>query len=143
MASRAATILGVLALAACATPSIRWVPATDYALDIIDNASQQRFDLVLSSKASTTLCLSKEGWPDSTALPAGFDGAVLTTSNGKNGLLPTGSAYCPSGCGEIRIEPGQKVAGTIPYSAFGDTAAILSDDKRMLTFDVHPYRCDN
>ncbi|RTQ83420.1 MULTISPECIES: hypothetical protein [Stenotrophomonas] len=108
-----------------------------------DNPTQQRFDLTLTSKATEPLCLSREAWPADNAVPAGFDGATLTTSHGKQELLPTGSAYCPGGCGEVRVEPGQAVRGALPYSAFGDAAAIAADTTRTLTFEVHPFVCSN
>lgn len=139
---RGVALLALAALSACASTSgIRWAQDGDYALAIQDNPAQQRFDLTLSSKASAPLCLSKESWPNPAALPAGFDGATLATSSGQKELLPTGSAYCPGGCGEVRIEPGQQVQGAIPYSAFGDAAAIAADSTRTLTFQVRPYQC--
>jgi len=135
-------MLALVALTACATTAgIDWAPESDFVLDIQDNPAQQRFDITLASKSSTPLCLPKESWPDAAALPAGFDGATLTTSSGKKDLLPTGSAYCPGGCGEVRIEPGQKVEGAISYSAFGDSTAIAADNTRALDFQAHPYQC--
>jgi len=135
-------LLALAVLTACAsTAGVRWALEGDFTLAIQDNPEQQRFDLTLTSKASTPLCLSKESWPDPTALPAGFDGATLTTSSGQKELQPTGSAYCPGGCGEVRIEPGQQVQGIIPYSAAGDAAAISADSTRTLAFKVHPYQC--
>lgn len=135
-------MVGSLLLAACAMSPIRWAPASDYALNITDNPAQQRFDLVLSSKSDKPLCLSKEAWPAEAGLPPGFDGATMTTSSGPNSLLPTGSAYCPGGCGEVRIEPGQQIKGIIGYSAFGDVAAIAAERSRSLAFRAQPYICD-
>jgi len=135
-------LLVSMALAACATPAaIRWTPADDYALVITDNSGMQRFEVTLTSSASTAICLSKEAWPSAGALPAGFDGAKLALSSGTVDLLPTGSAYCPGGCGEVRIEPGRQVLGHIPYSAFGDAASIAAEGTRSLIFQVHPYQC--
>lgn len=132
----------VLAITGCATTAaIRWAPKSEFDLSITDNPSQQRFDVALTSKAASALCLSKESWPSEAGLPLGFDGAVLTTSNGPKPLLPTGSAYCPGGCGEVRIEPGQRIQGAIGYSAFGDAAAIAAESSRSLTFQVQPYLC--
>ncbi|MGO1073688.1 hypothetical protein [Lysobacter sp. CA199] len=135
-------LAAALVVAGCATiAAIRWAPDTDFTLAITDNPSQRRFDLVLMSKAVVALCLSKESWPAEAGLPAGFDGAVLNTATGPKSLLPTGSAYCPGGCGEVRIEPGQLVRGTIAYKAFGDAAAIAADANRTLAFTAHPYIC--
>ncbi|KAF1723117.1 hypothetical protein [Pseudoxanthomonas wuyuanensis] len=134
----------VLMLTACASSApIRWAAPVDFALAIADNPAQQRFDLTLTSKAAEPLCLSKEAWPAEEALPAGFDGATLTISSGKKELLPTGSAYCPGGCGNLRVEPGQVVRGILPYAAFGDAATIAADPTRTLTFEVHPFVCSN
>lgn len=134
-------LLVLAALAACASTPIRWAQDADFNLAIQDNPSQQRFDLVLTSKASVPLCLSKESWPDVAGLPLGFDGATLTTTSGNKELLPTGSAYCPGGCGEVRIEPDQQITGAIDYAAFGDAAAIAAESSRSLAFKVHPYLC--
>ncbi|WP_294995441.1 hypothetical protein [uncultured Stenotrophomonas sp.] len=134
--------IALMALAACAAvPAIRWVPASDYALAVTDNPGAQRFDVTLISRAKAPICVSREWWPTVGALPAGFDGATLVLSGGARNLLPTGSAYCPGGCGEIRIEPGRQLQGQIPYSAFGDAAEIAADGERSLGFQVHPYEC--
>lgn len=135
------SLLALVALAACASNSIRWAQDADFNLAIQDNPSQHRFDVVLTSKASEPLCLSKESWPDVAGLPLGFDGATLTTASGNKELSPTGSAYCPGGCGEVRIEPGQQITGAIGYDAFGDAAAIAAESSRSLAFKVHPYLC--
>lgn len=126
-------------LATCA--SVESATDAEFDLSIQDNLALQRFDVVLTSTASTPLCLSKESWPEPAGLPLGFDGAVLSTSSGTKALLPTGSAYCPGGCGEARIESGQQLAGAIGYAAFGDAAAIAPESPRVLAFQVRPYRC--
>lgn len=141
--ARIALAASALALAACAISPTRWASLADFNLVVADNPAQQRFDLTLISKATEPLCLSREAWPAEDAVPAGFDGATLTTSSGKQELLPTGSAYCPGGCGEARVEPGQAVRGALPYSAFGDAAAIAADATRTLAFEVHPFVCSN
>lgn len=140
--SRGLFLLVLGALTACASSApTRWAPPTDFALDIADNPAQQHFDLTLTSKAAEPLCLSKEAWPAEASLPLGFDGATLNTSTGPQELLSTGSAYCPGGCGEVRVEPGQSVHGILPYAAFGDAAAIAADSTRSLSFEIHPYIC--
>lgn len=140
--NRYLAVLAVAAITACATSvPTRGVSPSDYELTIVDNAAQSRFDITWTSKAVATLCLSKEAWPEKDGLRPGFDGAVLTTSTGEKALLPTGSAYCPGGCGEVRLEPGQEVHGTLPYAAFGDSAVIADDAGRSLAFSVHPYYC--
>lgn len=129
-------------LAACASSApIRWAPSTDFVLAITDNPAQQRFDLELVSKAAMPLCLPKESWPTEMDLPLGFDGATLITASGRKQLLPTGSAYCPGGCGYARVQPGQVLRGAIPYAAFGDSTAIAGESDRQLTFEVHPFVC--
>ncbi|HEL3158094.1 TPA: hypothetical protein UMF67_001814 [Stenotrophomonas maltophilia] len=140
--NRGLSLLTLAALTACASSaSIRWAPPTDFALEIADNPTQQHFVLTLTSKAAEPLCLSKEAWPAEAGLPLGFDGATLNTSTGPQELLPTGSAYCPGGCGEVRVESGQSVRGVLPYAAFGDAAAIAADSTRSLSFEIHPYIC--
>lgn len=135
-------LLLVMALTSCvSSPAIRWAPLTDFEFIIADNPAHQRFDVTLTSKANAPLCLSKEAWPTAAGLPAGFDGATLTTSTGKKELLPTGSAYCPGGCGNVRLEPGQLLAGMVPYAAFGDAPTIAADPSRKLQFVVHPFVC--
>lgn len=138
-------LLGWVAmLAACASSApIRWAPSTDFALTITDNEAQRRFDVALTSKGAAPLCLSKESWPAEMQLPLGFDGAVLTTTSGRKDLSPTGSAYCPGGCGYVRVEPGHVLRGAIPYAAFGDAAIIAGEPSRQLAFEVHPFICSN
>jgi hypothetical protein len=131
----------VFALAGCAPAPIRWASGADYAIAISDNPTQQRFDLLLTSRASQAICLSNESWPHETGLPPGFLGARLKTSGGQRELLPTGSAYCPGGCGELRVEPGKQIRGVIRYEAFGDPTAIATDRIRALSFAPRPYVC--
>lgn len=130
-----------LVLAGCSPATIRWVPHTDYSVSIDDNPAQERFDLLLTSRASQAICLTNESWPGEKGLPPGFQGAQLKTSDGQSKLLPTGSAYCPGGCGELRIEPGQQVRGVIKYGAFGDPTTIAADKIRVLLFSPQPYVC--
>jgi len=134
-------LLALAALTACASSPIRWARPADFSLAIADNPAQKRFDLTLTSKVAEPLCLSKEAWPGETGLPLGFDGATLVTSAGTKELLPTGSAYCPGGCGEVRVTSDQTVRGILPYSAFGDEMTIAQDSMRSLSFEVHPYIC--
>lgn len=130
-----------LALSACVSTPVRWAQESDFHLAVQDNNAQRRFDLALKSTTEFALCLSSESWPSADGLPAGFDGATLTTTGGAREVLPMGSAYCPGGCGEVRIEPGQTLQGMIPYSAFGDASTLAAEDLRALTFDVQPYIC--
>ncbi|HYG07918.1 MAG TPA: hypothetical protein VD865_16115 [Stenotrophomonas sp.] len=142
--TRGLSLLTLTVLAACASSApIRWASPAEFDLAVADNPAQQRFDLTLISKAAAPLCLSREAWPAEKAVPAGFDGATLTTASGKKELLPTGSAYCPGGCVEVRVEPGQAVRGALPYSAFGDAATIAADATRTLIFEVHPFVCSD
>lgn len=136
------SLLAILALAACAVSAhIRWAAPTDFALTIVDNPSLKRFDLTLTSHNPALLCLSREAWPSEEGLPVGFNGASVTTRDGLKALLPTGSAYCPGGCGEVRLKPSQSVRGLLPYAAFEDAAVIASDSDRALVFRVYPYIC--
>lgn len=140
--NRSVFLVALALLTACASSApIRWVQPADFALAITDNPAKQQFDLTLTSKAAEPLCLSKEAWPAEAGLPLGFDGATLITSTGAKELLPTGSAYCPGGCGELRVGAGQSVRGVLPYAAFGDAVAITADSTRSLSFEVHPYVC--
>lgn len=131
-----------LALGACATvPAIGWAPAADFVLVAVDNPIGHRFDLTLTSNAKRALCLSQDAWPAEGGMPLGFDGAQLDTRSGRKELSSTGNGYCPGGCGDVRIEPGQTLRGVLPYQAFGDEASVANDAGRMLHFDVHPYLC--
>ncbi|MGH8465723.1 MAG: hypothetical protein ACRER5_16390 [Pseudomonas sp.] len=139
---RGFALLALMTLTACvSSPSIRFARPADFALVMVDNPAQKRFDLTLTSKGTESLCLSTEAWPGLASLPMGFDGATLVTSSGANELLPTGSAYCPGGCGEVRVASGLSVHGILRYSAFGDESAIAKDSMRVLSFEVHPYIC--
>lgn len=136
------SLLGILELTACAVSAhTRWAAPTDFALTIFDNPSLKRFDLTLTSHALTLLCLPKYAWPSEGGLPVGFDGAGVITRSGLKASLPNGSAYCPGGCGEVRLKPNQSIRGVLPYAAFEDVAAIISDSHRALDFKVYPYVC--
>lgn len=134
-------VAALTATACAATAPIRWAPRDEFSLTIVDNIAQKRFDLALTSSASHPLCMPREAWPTAEAVPAGFDGAILVTPGGKKNLLPTGSAYCPGGCGEIRVNSGKTLLGALPYSAFGNIVDIAAEPMRTLIIEAHPYYC--
>lgn len=138
-------LLALLALTACgASVPIRWASPSDFALTVVDHPTLKRFDLTLTSHSSALLCLSIEAWPAKEGLPLGFLGsASVATHSGIKTLLPTGSAYCPGGCGEVRLKPGHSVRGVLPYAVFHDALVIASDSHRELDYQVHPYVCSN
>lgn len=117
------------------------VPATDFSLAIVDNPGKKRFEVALTSMAGVPLCLGREAWPADEVLPPGFDGASLVLAKETKALLPTGSAYCPGGCGQVRVRPGETLRGAVPYAAFGDAATIAALPDRRLVFEVHPFAC--
>lgn len=125
----------------CAS-SIERAQPTAFELSISDNPSKRVFEVELKSKAERPLCLPVEAWPNEQGhFTTGYEAATLTTSAGLSQPRAAMTAYCPGGCGEIRVEPGKKVRGAIAYSAFGDATAIASDPTRKLSFQVFPYYC--
>lgn len=124
------------------TSPFRRADPQDFSVTVIDRPTEKRYDLVLTSAVSAPLCLSKENWPaqDGT-FPMGYEGAVLTTTNGPLHPKTSLTAYCPGGCGEIRLEPAKTLRASIAYAAFGDAEVITADPVRSLSFIVYPYYC--
>lgn len=126
---------------ACATAFRRAEPG-DFTVSVVDNVAARRFDVVLVSTADKPLCLSKESWPaEDGTFPMGYEGAVLTTAAGALHPKAAMTAYCPGGCGEVRIDPGQRMPASVAYAAFADADAIAADAQRSLAFPVYPYYC--
>lgn len=135
-----AVVVLCMATGACVGPT-RYAAPGSFSLSVTDNPADKQFDLVLNSAANAPLCLAKETWPAESGVPLGFDGAVLQTPSGSRSLQSTGSAYCPGGCGELRIEPGRSLRGVVPYRLFGDEGVIAAEAQRTLRFEVHPWPC--
>lgn len=127
---------------ACAT-QLRRADSKDFSVSVTDRATEKRYDVVLDSAADGPLCLSKESWPiENGTFPMGYQGAVLTTTNGPLHPKAAMTAYCPGGCGEVRLEPGQTLRASIAYAAFGDAEVIAADAARSLSFPVYHYCCE-
>lgn len=58
--ARIALAASALAWSACAILPTRWAPLADFKLAVADNPAKRRFDLILTSKATEPLCLSRE-----------------------------------------------------------------------------------
>lgn len=126
---------------ACLGP-LRHAAPGDFSLSLIDSPTQKRYEVVLTSSVSGPLCLSKESWPtEDGSFPMGNEGAVLTAASGALHPIVAMTAYCPGGCGEVRLQPGQTLRANIAYAAFGDAEVIAADPARSLSFSVHPYFC--
>lgn len=137
----AATLLCTL-IPACAT-QLRRADSKDFSVSVTDRATEKRYDVVLASAADETLCLSKESWPiENGTFPTGYEGAILTTTDGLLHPKAAMTAYCPGGCGEVHLEPGQALRASIAYAAFGDAEVIAADAARSLSFSVYPYYCE-
>ena len=130
-----------MAIAACASPFRRAEPR-DFSVSVVDNPTKRRYDVTLASAVGTPLCLSKESWPaEDGTFPMGYEGAVLTTTTGPLHPKAAMTTYCPGGCGEVRLEPGQTLRASVAYAAFGDAEVIAVDPVRSLSFPVYPYYC--
>lgn len=142
---RSAIIAGIIAatwLSACSPNETR--PARDhFHLSIVQNDSQHRFDISLSSAVDRQLCVSVDNWPNSSGyFSVEYSDIALEIGNSslpsKSPLL---SKYCPGGCGFHRIEPRGVLSGFIAYDAFGDPAQIAAAAEKRLTFEVFPIYC--
>ena len=136
-----AVAFGCMVIAACATSFQRAAPE-DFSITVTDNPAQKLYDVALKSATNAPLCLSKESWPaEDGTFPMGYEGAMLVTTSGSLHPKSAMTAYCPGGCGEVRLEPGRTLQASIAYAAFGDADAIALDPARSLSFPVYPYYC--
>lgn len=135
---------GALALlaAACASTSAPLTPDA-YSLKVTDNPAKRRFDVVLQSHHDRALCVETYDWPTSEG--ALFVESSVVSLSTVGGLLAVNSTmrsvYCPGGCGETRIEPGETLAGHFAYAAFGDAERIAADSSRRLDYAISPHVC--
>lgn len=135
-------IVGILlAVIACTATATR--PAVDrYALQISDNVSEHRFDMVLKSHDDQAICVQVDKWPNrSGQLHMGSDLAKLRTDTGVLQALDENFGYCPGGCGQHRIEPHGELRGFIAYEAFGDPEQLAADASKKLQFLLMPFYC--
>lgn len=134
-------ILLCVATTAC-TGAIRWAEPRHFSFSVVDNPKEKRYDIALTSSATAPLCLPKENWPaEDGTFPTGYEGAFLTMTTGLLQPNTVMTAYCPGGCGEVRLEPGQTLRSRIAYAAFGNAEIVASDPVRSISFPVHPFYC--
>ena len=122
-------------LSSCATPMLPPTPDR-YVFEVTDNIQARRFDLVLKSLDEKALCISTEDWPANNGkYPVDIDEVKLKTVTG---VLPVRSnlfsAYCPAGCGRLRVDGGGVLRGFISYEAFGNPDALANDTSKELLF---------
>lgn len=119
-------------------------PIGSYRLQISDNPSKHRFDLVLSSNNDRAICISRNEWPNADGtLPVANDQITLVTQ-GKSltARSAMSSVYCPGGCGTYRLTPKKELSGSIDYEVFNvDAKTLQNDDKKTLQFKVSPTFC--
>jgi hypothetical protein len=133
---------GPLVAAGCAS-SMAFVGRSRYELNVRDNVDARRFDIVLKSKDEHAICISNEHWPNTSGrFTVEIDDVFVKTASGlmkaKSGLS---SAYCPGGCGEHRVKPGDELKGFISYASFGDPEELARAFTRELEFQAKPYYC--
>lgn len=129
-------------LMACSPNVVR--PSDDrFRLSVIQDDANHRFNIAFSSKDERPICISKENWPN-TAGRFTVDNGDVFLKIGADSLpsrSPLMSAYCPGGCGELRIGPMEELRGFIAYDSFGEPAQIAAETEKDLIFDVYPYYC--
>jgi hypothetical protein len=132
----------MLALTSCANEIVR--PSQDsYHLNIIDNVTKQRFDIILISDDDRPICVSNENWPNSSGIFTVENSEVFVESAA--GIFstqsPLMSAYCPGGCGFHKIAPHSELQGFILYAAFYNSVNFADDPSKKLRFSVSPSYC--
>ena len=140
---RAATMVAFAIMAAACASTSPPLARDAYRLDISDNPAARRFDVVLHSRHARALCVDRDTWPTSQgALFVENDEVYLETSTGPRPMKsPFSSVYCPGGCGERQIKPGDALTGFFAYTAFGDADEIAADAGRRLHYAVTPHDC--
>lgn len=131
-----------VALCSCAHEFLR--PASDrYKLNVLDNVEKHRFEVSLQSSDDRALCVSVENWPNpSGRFSVEKEDVFLQIGNDWIPVnSPLMSAYCPGGCGELRIEPHGHIEGFISYEVFGDVKVIEGALTKQLNFPIAPYYC--
>lgn len=132
----------IIAMASCASLPAPLAPDA-YRLEIRDNPSEHRFDVVLQSQHDRALCVNPDDWPNSKGMLFVENPQVyLDTSSARLPLKSSfSSVYCPGGCGYVRVEPRGKLSSFFAYSAFDDADRIASETSRRLHFFVSPTLC--
>lgn len=73
------------------------VGTDDFDLAVADYPAKQRCDLTLTSRATESLCLSREAWPAEGAVLAGFDGATSRPAAACASCCPQEALIAPVG----------------------------------------------
>lgn len=131
------------AIGACATHGVEKAATTEFAFSVRENVSSSRFELELTSTSGAAICLPSESWPnDQGKLMVDVPGVVLSVGDQEFAAKGTlFSAYCPGGCGVVRVDPGETVQGFLDFSVFGDPEMISGAESRRLIYPISPYRC--
>lgn len=136
--------IGTMALAACASTGAGHVDGAPPRFTLVaePNDAQKRFDLRLVSTDIRPLCLTAEQWPSpSGKVESGGARAVLIMNAQRFPASNANFGYCPGGCGQLRVEPGNDLNGFVGYAEFGDERLIASTPDKTLRFNVQPYLC--
>lgn len=140
--TKTAAFLIAMSRASCATTQ-QPIGQSSYRLSIIDNSAQQRFDLVLINKEAHAICVDIDEWPTGRGQLRVDDGQVSVEVDSKRyisrGALST--AYCPGGCGELRVEAGAELRGSLDYRWLEGFEPELAHYKKRLNFYPHVRRC--
>ena len=113
-----------------------------YSFESTDDLARKRFRLKFQSKDSRSICFTVEQWPSSIGHVDGGSQVASVLIHGQS--FPASDAnfgYCPGGCGYIRVEPGQALAGAIGYDQFPSAGSLLDQPNKILQFTVYPTQC--
>ena len=126
----------VLALGCVSSRSI-----VDLRFEVLDNPVEGRVELKLLNRSPGALCLSPSNWPDQDGrLHQASRSVYLIIGERIFPIEEFNAGYCPGGC-SVRVEPGETVFASIPYSEFRLPEVFRSSPK-LLEFFPYPTPCD-
>ena len=107
--------------------------------EFIDNPAERRVELHYVNNYERTVCLSLDTWPNSSgAIGFASEHVILRINGTRYHMKEMNTGYCP-GC-VIKVAPGEKVIGTIPYELFMIPESLVFADKE-LELIVNGYFC--
>jgi hypothetical protein len=129
-------LLTIVFVAACATTT-EIIPI---AYDLVDDPAHREFRVSFRNSTNSQLCLTPDHWPNVTGtINQASDRVAVVIGDQRFPIEDFNTGYCVGGC-PFRVQPGEVLSATIPYSQFDIPPSLEGSDKR-LEFAPQAFRC--
>jgi hypothetical protein len=132
-----ALVVGSLWLSSCATQ----VNSLRLPVVFTDHPSERRVEVAFQNNSAVPICLAAEDWPSNSGdLHESSDVVYLLVQGKKFPIRNMNRGYCKGDPCTIRIQPGERIAGSMPYENF-DLPESAASAQKELVFAPPAFGC--